>query len=129
MPVTGFSHYNLRASRIVLDRLRDFYVDVIGLRLGYRPPFKSFGYWLYVGDQALLHLSEASPQEVRPPNVVNTFDHVALSCTGRTEMEARLRQHKVEFTRDEVPLTTQSQLFFSDPAGNGVELNFAQNDA
>ncbi|RBJ70372.1 diguanylate cyclase, partial [Pseudomonas sp. MWU12-2534b] len=34
MPVTGFSHYNLRADRQTLDSLRDFYVDIVGLREG-----------------------------------------------------------------------------------------------
>ena len=30
MPVTGFDHYNLRAGRVELDELRDFYRDVVG---------------------------------------------------------------------------------------------------
>lgn len=128
MPVTGFNHYNLCAERAVLDKLRDFYVDVIGLQPGYRPPFENFGYWLYIGDQPVLHLSEASAQEVRPPHIVSTFDHVAFTCTGRLEMEAHLQRHHVEFKRAEIPVAGNSQLFFSDPAGNKVELNFAKGD-
>lgn len=31
MPALGFSHYNLRAPRALLDELRDFYRDVVGL--------------------------------------------------------------------------------------------------
>jgi hypothetical protein len=31
MSVAGFNHYNLRAARPVLDTLRDFYVNVVGL--------------------------------------------------------------------------------------------------
>jgi catechol-2,3-dioxygenase len=128
MPVTGLHHYNLRASRPILDGLCDFYINVIGLRLGTRPPFKSFGYWLSIGEQAVLHLSEAAQGEVRPVNVVNTFDHVALSCTGLSSFEARLRKFNVSYTSNQVPLTRQHQLFFFDPVGNGVELNFAENN-
>ena len=128
MPLLGFSHYNLRASRAMLDTLRDFYVEVVGMQSGYRPPFQSFGYWLYIGEHAVLHLSEASPHETRPPHVVNTFDHVALSCSNLAAFEERLRKFEIRYTRDHVPLTGQEQLFFSDPAGNGVELNFARSE-
>ncbi|AOJ72405.1 MULTISPECIES: VOC family protein [Burkholderia] len=127
MSVTGLDHYNLRAPRPLLDTLRDFYVDVVGLRPGDRPPFRSHGYWLYAGAQAVLHLSEASPGESRAPNVTNTFDHVAFACSDLPETIARLQRFGIRFSSADVPLTRQHQLFFDDPAGNGVELNFAAN--
>ncbi|MGU3781126.1 VOC family protein [Burkholderia metallica] len=127
MPVTGFSHYNLRADRATLDALRDFYVDIVGLQEGFRPPFNSFGYWLYAGTQAVLHLSEARPGESRPSSVANTFDHVAFSCTDAEATARHLTDANVQFTSTHVPLTRQVQMFFRDPAGNGVELNFAQD--
>jgi catechol 2,3-dioxygenase-like lactoylglutathione lyase family enzyme len=125
MPVTALNHYNLRAPRDLLDKLRAFYCDVVGLKQGARPPFDSFGYWLNADGQAILHLSEARPGEHRAAGAVNTFDHVAFSCTARREMEAQLAHCGVEYRTAEVPLTTQVQLFFHDPAGNGIELNFA----
>lgn len=126
MPVIGFDHYNLRADRATLDTLRDFYVNVVGLEPGYRPPFQSSGYWLYAGAQAILHLSEARPGEVRPAHVVNTFDHVAFACANAADMERRLGDAQVRYARRYVPVTSQLQIFFTDPAGNGVELNFAE---
>lgn len=126
MPLIAFNHYNLRADRRTLDALRDFYVDVIGLRLGERPPFAHFGYWLYIGGQAVLHLSEARPNETRETHVRGTFDHVAFSCEARHEFEARLRERGIAFRQSHVPLTRTHQLFLADPAGNGVELNFAE---
>jgi catechol-2,3-dioxygenase len=125
MPVTGLAHYNLRASRQTIDVLRDFYVSVVGLQPGYRPPFKSFGYWLYAGKQDLLHLTEAQAGENRPTGIVNTFDHVAFSCTNFLEFETRLSELDISYTSAHVPLTGERQLFFRDPAGNGVELNFS----
>ncbi len=128
MPVIGFNHYNLCADRALLDKLRDFYVNVIGLQPGYRPPFQGFGYWLYLGDQAVLHLSESEPQDVRPVHVISTFDHLAFTCVSRVEMEAHLQKHQVQFIHAQIPDAGNRQLFFNDPAGNKIELNFAPSD-
>lgn len=125
MAVTRIDHYNLRAPRDLLDELRDFYTAVVGLQAGPRPPFQSPGYWLYAGAEAVLHLSEASANEVHHRHVSGTFDHVAYSCTDLPGFESRLRACGVGYTRGEVPLRGLTQLFFSDPAGNGVELSFA----
>ncbi len=124
MPVRGFDHYNLRADRIVLDELRDFYRDVVGLTVGDRPPFRRFGYWLYSGDKAVLHLSLADDGEQRSSNAANTFAHAAFNCTGRTEFEQRLKLRGISYRTAQVPLLNIVQLFFHDPAGNGVELQF-----
>lgn len=125
MSVNGFNHYNLRAQRSLLDELMIFYTTVVGLSLGERPPFRSFGYWLYAGGRDVLHLSEAQQYEVRVTQVATTFDHVAFTCTGYSEMLAHLKQHQIDFCLSDIPLTGQRQVFFRDPAGNGVELNFA----
>ena len=128
MPITGFDHYNLRADRAVLDELRDFYRDVVGLTVGDRPPFRRFGYWLYSGDKAVLHLSLIDDGEERSRTAVNTFSHAAFNCTGRAEFEARLKQLEIPYRTAQVPLLNLAQLFFHDPAGNGVELQFDAAD-
>ena len=124
MPIGGFDHYNLRAARPMLDELRDFYRDVVGLTVGERPPFRRFGYWLYSGDKAVLHLSLADDGEERSGTAVNTFSHAAFNCTGRSEFEQRLKSCRIGYRTAQVPLLNISQLFFQDPAGNGVELQF-----
>lgn len=126
MPITAFSHYNLRASGDVMEELRDFYTNVVGMREGDRPPFKSNGYWLYIGEVPVLHLVESSPGESCTPHVTNTFDHVAISATDIEGMQSLLREAGVEFERREVPLLGHQQLFLKDPAGNGVEFIFDQ---
>ncbi|HMI38262.1 MAG TPA: hypothetical protein VK505_11620 [Steroidobacteraceae bacterium] len=129
MKVLGFSHYNLRAPRELLDTLRAFYVDVVGLKCGHRPPFSTFGYWLYAGEQAVLHLSEASGGASPAAGAPTNFDHAAFNCMGRREFETRLAQLSVKYHVAHVPQTKQIQLFLKDPAGNGVELNFTDADA
>jgi catechol-2,3-dioxygenase len=128
MPVGGFDHYNLRADRAVLDELRDFYRDVVGLSVGDRPPFRRFGYWLYSGDKAVLHLSLIDDGEQRSRTAVNTFSHAAFNCTGRAEFEQRLKSFGIPYRTAQVPLLNIAQLFFHDPAGNGVELQFEANE-
>jgi extradiol dioxygenase family protein len=125
MTAIAFSHYNLRAPRPLLEELRAFYCDVVGLSVGARPPFRSFGYWLYAGDQAVLHLSESAPREDRGTEVNTTFDHAAFTCSGLSGYERKLTQRGIKYRVAQVPETRQVQLFFHDPAGNGVELNFA----
>ncbi|HEY4369833.1 MAG TPA: VOC family protein [Steroidobacteraceae bacterium] len=129
MVTLGFSHYNLRASRELLETLRAFYCDVVGLRAGVRPPFNSFGYWLYAGERDVLHLSESTAGEARSIGAAPTFDHAAFNCSGRIEFERKLARLGIEYEVAQVPLTGQVQLFFKDPAGNGVELNFAGDEA
>lgn len=128
MHIISFSHYNLRAPRELLDLLREFYIKVVGLTDGARPPFKTFGYWLYIGSQDVLHLTESTQDEVGPMGTRSTFDHAAFSCTGLFEFKAKLSRQRIKYEVAEVPLTGQIQLFFNDPAGNGVELNFAQRE-
>jgi catechol-2,3-dioxygenase len=125
MHTSGFSHYNLRAPRALLESLRSFYCDVVGLTVGERPPFRRFGYWLCAGGQDILHLSEAEADEIRVTGVVTTFDHVAFQCSGLKEFESNLRSRGIPFEKGRVPQTGQVQLFLEDPAGNGIELNFS----
>lgn len=126
MPTLGFAHYNLRAPLPLLAQLRDFYVEVVGLTVGPRPPFASRGFWLYAGDQDVLHLSEARAGELRQPHVSGTFDHVAFRCSDRAGFERLLAQRGTAYRVAQVPQTGQVQLFLHDPVGNGVELNFAE---
>lgn len=129
MSIVAFSHYNLRAPRELLDVLRAFYTEVVGLEAGIRPPFQSFGYWLYTAAKDVLHLTEADDSEDRPVLPSTTFDHAAFNCTDRKTFEARLLHRGIRYEVAHVPLTGQVQLFFRDPAGNGIELNFTCTDA
>ena len=97
---------------------------MVGLTVGDRPPFRRFGYWLYSGDRPVLHLSLEDDGEQRPKGAVNTFAHVAFNCTGRAEFEQRLNARGIPYRTAQVPLLNIAQLFFHDPAGNGVELQF-----
>jgi catechol-2,3-dioxygenase len=130
MSVIGLNHYNLRASRPLMEKLKEFYCDVLGLVQGERPPLGSFGYWLYAGPECVLHLSEAALDEAGPAPIAThtatTFDHVAFTCTDRREMETRLKLNDIEYRMGTVPALGITQLFLQDPVGNGIELSFKE---
>jgi catechol-2,3-dioxygenase len=127
--ILGFAHYNLRAPRPLLEELREFYTKAVGLTVGDRPPLGNFGYWLYAGGTDVLHLSECEAGEDRAVGIATTFDHAAFRCSDRAQVERKLAEAGVKYRMAQVPRTGQVQLFFRDPAGNGVELNFANAQA
>jgi glyoxylase I family protein len=109
----------------MMEQLKVFYRDVVGLRIGDRPQLTSFGYWLYAESIDVLHLSEAKPEEKRRENVATTFDHVAFTATDYDATIVRLEKLSIHFKTREISDTGQKQIFFRDPAGNGIELNFS----
>lgn len=58
MSIRGVGHVNLRAPAAMIERLRLFYIDVVGLCEGARPVFRSGsrGHWLYADDTDVVHL-------------------------------------------------------------------------
>jgi catechol 2,3-dioxygenase-like lactoylglutathione lyase family enzyme len=128
MTVLRLGRVNLRAPADVIESLRRFYVDVIGLREGPRPRFRSgsSGYWLHAGHHDVIHLSIDARRVTTADPTDTAFGHFALLC-DRTELErtrARFDKLGVEYTVDEVEGLGQTQIFLTDPAGTTVELTF-----
>ncbi|MBI3716061.1 MAG: VOC family protein [Betaproteobacteria bacterium] len=129
MTTTGLSHINFHAPRELLDALKDFYCDIVGLQMGARPPFPMFGYWLYAGGLPVVHLYEATRDDVRALGAVNTFDHIAFDCDDQAGVERVLQSRALKYRVALVPASNQVQIFLRDPAGNKVELNFGDSGA
>lgn len=130
------------------EATRDWFCDNLGLRSGDHPDFGFPVYWLYVGDQDVLHIGKArhsthqdtfmkSPGDV--PGVdysaggalgSGRIDHVAFACEGLDEIAARLTANKVEFSERKAHNSPVYQLFMREPVnGIKVELNFAAEEA
>jgi extradiol dioxygenase family protein len=124
MPTIGLSHYNIQGSRAQLHELRDFYCAMAGLVEGPRPPFLRFGYWLYAGAHAILHLIEIPSEDAVQTEASAFIDHVAFNCSDFEAMKARLDSGGIDYRLASVPEREQRQLFFKDPLGNGIELIF-----
>ncbi|QJR80806.1 diguanylate cyclase [Alteromonas pelagimontana] len=121
MGIEAIDHYNIQAPWNALLQTRSFYIDIVGLREGFRPEFRHRGFWLYAHKLPLLHLSEGT-EVMREPR--SSIDHVAFKCTGLQEIVTRLNDKKIRFRQQGIAQLQQTQLFFRDPLGNGIELNF-----
>src|SRR3954468_14011228 len=77
-----------------LEATKDFYVDVLGLAEGERPPLGFPGYWLYCGGIPTVHLigprAADAGQPARHAGPTGLLDHIAFACTGLADMRARL---------------------------------------
>ena len=122
--INGIDHYNLRSDEKMIETLKDFYISIVGLKLGDRPPFKSKGYWLYAKEKDVLHLSTSKDNIKNLINVNSTLDHVSFSASNKKNVMETLEKNNIFFKERYIPEINIEQLFFKDPAGNGIELIF-----
>ena len=89
MAVDLLQHINIRTADV--ERSRDFYAQILGLRVGDRPQFTSTGYWMYLGDQPVIHLVQRKDDE-KPGAGTGAVDHIAFRgldlATSRKTLEA-----------------------------------------
>ena len=131
MAVEGLYHFNIMGSRSLIDEVRDFYVDVIGLSEGWRPDFDFEGHWLYAGDAPILHLMVSDEVSDTDDGGISSttghLDHIALTAADLTAVESRLTELGQVYKKKVIPGFNVTQLFLHDPIGLGVELNFSES--
>ena len=151
MDIKRIDHYSIRT--LDVEASRKFYTEIIGLKVGPRPPFNFPGLWLYsheppvdldhaAGDYGIVHVMGvdlAHPQGlidtlgyVNPDTLqggTGALDHIALAVTGREEMIERCRRGGVSFFERTVPTLGIHQVFIKDPNGVTIELNFPAAEA
>ena len=118
----NIDHVNISAPVELLERVKAFYCEVLGMSVGYRPKLSSNGYWLYAGNQALIHLVESNAhfRNEKP----GYLDHFALRTSGLAEMLERMEEQQVDHRVKQIPETGVTQIFCKDPSGTGVEISF-----
>lgn len=128
MPAQSLNHYTIRVRD--LEQTKDFYQEVVGLKVGDRPPLPFPGYWLYCGDVPTVHLighrAEDTPiaDGAAAPAPTGRLDHIAFSCNGLKEMRSNLQSRGIKFDERVLPRMNMTQLFYLDPDGISVECNF-----
>lgn len=139
MPVGKLDHYSIRTPEV--EASRRFYTEVMGFTAGFRPPFKFPGIWLYNGAQypettGVVHIIGIDPndpqglkdylgdRDVTSLQGTGTVDHMAFVATGLADMRARLQNHGIAFRERTVPSLGIHQVFFEDPSGVTLELNY-----
>jgi len=119
-------HLTIRAHLDDMVTLRDFYEGALGLKAGKRPNFQFPGFWMYMGDRAVIHLAGNAKADTprAPSGSTMGFDHVSFRTTGLQAARDRLRRMNVPFDEIPVPGFPLHQIFFRDPVGTKVELTF-----
>jgi catechol 2,3-dioxygenase-like lactoylglutathione lyase family enzyme len=121
MPVDALQHVNIRCANV--EATRAFYEGVLGLEVGSRPPFQSKGYWMYIGDDPIVHLVQRPVGEVTASGPGN-LDHVGFRGVDLAATKAQLQAAGIAYREQVVPRDGSVQLFVVDPDGITVELNF-----
>ena len=123
MSIDQLQHVNIRCAD--LKRSRDFYVALLGLVDGDRPPFASAGHWLYAGGIPVVHLVQRTAAHGPVLTGSGAIDHVAFRGVGLAATRAQLDAAGVDYQDELVPRDGTIQLFVFDPDGIRIELNFA----
>ncbi|CAN7483976.1 VOC family protein [Paraburkholderia terricola] len=87
------------------DAVRRFFVGVVGLADGARPPFSIDGHWLYANGRPVIHLIEATAPG-QAGRSTPRIDHIAFRLEGAAEWQAlldRLHAAGVDYRLARVP--------------------------
>ncbi|HVO88438.1 MAG TPA: VOC family protein [Casimicrobiaceae bacterium] len=123
MPATAMNHFTILTDDVP-GTVR-FYREAMGLADGPRPAFDFPGAWLYAGGQPILHVIGGRPRTDLKPGVI---DHMAFSAENLSDTIARLTALNIQHTCRRVVGAGTWQVFFFDPNGARVELDFAADE-
>ncbi|HXI36263.1 MAG TPA: VOC family protein [Burkholderiales bacterium] len=139
MPITHIEHFLIASDDI--DATRDWYARVLGMRSGPHPDFGFPVHWMYLGDVDVVHIGPSAKKagEIQKKYLGRTsqdsgtgtgaIDHIAFRATGLRKMLEHLRAEKVPFTQRRANGQALFQLFFYDPNGIKIELNYDAKEA
>lgn len=123
MAIQGMNHFTVLSDD--LEATREFYCDLLGLEVGWRPPFQFPGWWLYAGGTPVLHVIHRDKlNEVR----AWVIDHMAFTATDLPGTVAKLKARGLEYDLRRLAGGGIWQLFFDDPHGAKVEFDFAKDE-
>jgi catechol 2,3-dioxygenase-like lactoylglutathione lyase family enzyme len=119
--IVGMNHFTITAEDEA--RTLDFYVGLLGLKVGHRPDLGFPGAWLYAdgNPNAVLHMYFGRPMPTLRTGVI---DHLAFTSSGLREVKARFDQRGHKYALQQQVGAGTWQLFCHDPNGAKVELDF-----
>ena len=125
MPAAAMNHFTVLTDN--LDNTLSFYAELLDLHPGARPPFKFPGAWLYArgGNDPILHIIADKPKEQLVKGVI---DHMAFTGLDLAGTVKNLKARSIQYELRRLPEYGTWQLFFDDPNGAKVELDFDKNE-
>ena len=141
MPLSHIEHFLVAADDI--DATRDWYARVLGMRSGPHPDFGFPVHWMYLGERDVVHIGpsakSASDNQIKylgrtsgksaQQDGTGAIDHIAFRASGLRAMLAHLEREKIPFTRRRANGQALFQVFFYDPNGIKIELNYDAAEA
>lgn len=115
-------HINIKAPKELLEREKQFFCDLLGLREGYKPKSSIHGYWLYAGDNPIVHLTESQLHFHNERQ--GYFDHVAFRSTGLRKLIDKLDKMGIDYSSSYIAEKSITQLFFKAPSATKIEVDF-----
>ena len=123
MTVTAVNHFTVLTDD--LPGTLAFYEEFLNLKPGARPPFTFPGAWLYSdggkGKDPILHIIAGRPKAELVKGVI---DHMAFSGQGLAAALGKLKARGLAYELRQLPGYGTWQLFFHDPNGAKVEIDF-----
>ena len=123
MPATAMNHFTILTDDVPAT-IR-FYRDLLGLAEGPRPPFDFPGAWLYADATPILHVIGGQPRASLKAGVI---DHMAFSAVGLSDTLANLVARGIHHVCRRQAGDGPWQVFFFDPNGARVELDFSPEE-
>ncbi len=118
--IVGMNHFTIMAEDE--QTTLDYYVNLLGLRVGPRPDLGFPGAWLYgEGPAPILHMYFGRPMPTQRAGVI---DHMAFTCTNLKAVKARFDERNIKYDLRQQAGAGTWQLFSFDPNGAKVELDF-----
>ena len=139
MPLSHIEHLLIASDDI--DATRDWYARVLGMRSGPHPDFGFPVHWMYLGDVDVVHIGPSARQagEIQKQYLGRTsqgsgagtgaIDHIAFRATGLRGMLEHLKKERIQFSQRRANGQALFQLFFYDPNGIKIELNYDAQEA
>lgn len=139
MPLTHIEHFLVAADDI--DATRDWYARVLGMTSGPHPDFGFPVHWMYIGKVDVVHIGPSARMagaiqkeylgrtSQKSEQGTGAIDHIAFRAAGLRDMMEHLRREKIEFRQRRANGQALFQLFFHDPNGIKIELNFDSAEA
>ncbi|BBB30392.1 VOC family protein [Neptunomonas japonica] len=124
-----------------LDRMIQFFTEILKLEEGTRPAFSFPGAWLYSGNQPLIHLAlsnevldssahKAQEQYLGKRSATSQqgiVDHIAFQGDDYTSLISRLKGSTTAYFERSVPVSSEHQFFVTGPEGLLLEILFNQD--
>jgi catechol 2,3-dioxygenase-like lactoylglutathione lyase family enzyme len=112
-----------------LERAKNFYGKILGLKEIPRPDFDFPGAWYEIEGQQVHLIVEPTSQTIRPDKGLYSREgHFALRVENYYEALNWLKQNQVEILEKPDGKSGFAQIFCADPDGNLIELNVDQKD-